>query len=466
MTHYSELLALVLLHFVWQATAIALIYRFLDHRIAPGRPTIRYNLALAALLSMFGSSVLTFFYERAHLLALSTRHNFASTLLPSSLASSVHIAPILVTIHERANGIVQLIDIAWLAGVLVLFVRALGGAWMLSRIRTALSYAPGDELAQRFSGIARRLDLHHHVTLRIHAASISPFVAGLVRSVIYLPASALTSLNPEQIDAILAHELAHVRRADYVWNLLQGVMETLFFFHPAVWWVGRVLREERELCCDDIALQCSASPISYAKALLVLAEGQYGRPRFAMPLGGQNGRQHLLSRISRILGESCFPREGATSAAVLRVTISGAIAAVILCCSIAMTPISPVQALAAVFHNQPAQMSAILSATSSRQVRQEKHLSSKPMSPGLAARDPLPHQEKQFTQESRGIQSEQSARAAQLPQEPQMARVEGSSGTVGLSTSSDPHPDPHPSGQSPQPQPGVASPQPHPSKQL
>jgi beta-lactamase regulating signal transducer with metallopeptidase domain len=468
MTHYSELLALVLLHFVWQATVIALIYKFVDRRVAASRPDTRYNLALTALLCMFGSAVLTFFYERAHIgPASGARDVMASTFLNSSLPNSIHIAPLLIMIHEKANGIVQLIDIAWLAGVLVFFVRALGGAWMLSKIRTALSYAPGEELAQRFTDLARHLDLQHRVTLRVHAASISPFVAGTLRSIIYLPASALTSLSPDQIDAVLAHELAHVRRADYFWNLLQGAMETLFFFHPVVWWVGRIVREQRELCCDDIALQCSSTPISYAKALLVLAEGQYARPRFAMPLGGQHGRKHLLSRISRILGETCIPKEGTTPAAALRLTISGTIAAIVLCCSIAITPIKPIHALQAVFQKQFEEhpFSRSSAPPNSPRVRQGKQ-SSRITDDGRDGAGVLLPQNKQSPQEDRGVQTNQNARLAQLPQEPQLARLGHSGvGAENLSDSSEPHPAPHPNGESPHPHPGPPSPQPHPSNQ-
>src|SRR5205085_6589248 len=94
-----------------------------------------------------------------------------------------------------------------------------------------------------------------------------PTAIGFMKPVILLPASTLTGLAPAQIEAILAHELAHIRRHDYFVNLLQSVIETLLFYHPAVWWVSRRVREERELCCDDLAVRASGDAIAYARAL-------------------------------------------------------------------------------------------------------------------------------------------------------------------------------------------------------
>jgi hypothetical protein len=101
-----------------------------------------------------------------------------------------------------------------------------------------------------------------------------------------------------------SHELAHIRRADYLWNLLQTLVETLFFFHPAVWWVSRRVREERELCCDDIAVEEACSdPTVYASALLRLEEERRTRLHLAMALDGHQSRAGLRARILRILGD-------------------------------------------------------------------------------------------------------------------------------------------------------------------
>ena len=118
-----------------------------------------------------------------------------------------------------------------------------------------------------------------------------------MRPVILLPVAVLTNLTPIQIEAILAHELAHIRRRDYAVNLLQTVAETLLFYHPGVWWVSARVREEREHCCDDVAVEVSGEPRAYAAALAELAAWRTGEPGYAV--GVADGS--LLARIRRVL---------------------------------------------------------------------------------------------------------------------------------------------------------------------
>jgi hypothetical protein len=127
---------------------------------------------------------------------------------------------------------------------------------------------------------------------------------GIVRSLVILPASALMALSQEQLESVLAHELAHIRRADYFWNLIQTAVETLFFFHPAVWWLGGRLRHHRELCCDDAAVQACSDPLIYATALLRLEERRTQQLSLAMALDGHRSSSTLRARISRLLGET------------------------------------------------------------------------------------------------------------------------------------------------------------------
>jgi len=144
-------------------------------------------------------------------------------------------------------------------------------------------------------GIGRRIDLF--VCERISG----PLAMGVFRSAILLPVSALTHLSPDQLEVVLAHELAHIRRGDYLWNMIQTIVETLFFFHPAVWWLGGQLRQQRELCCDDVALSCCTDPVVYATALLRLEEQRGPGMQLAMALDGHAAGSSLKARIIRIL---------------------------------------------------------------------------------------------------------------------------------------------------------------------
>jgi beta-lactamase regulating signal transducer with metallopeptidase domain len=115
---------------------------------------------------------------------------------------------------------------------------------------------------------------------------------------VLLPISAVTHMPPAQLEALLAHELAHIRRHDYLANLLQTAVETLLFYHPAVWWVSDRIRAERENCCDDAALRVVKDPITYARALATLEEMR--SPRLALAPAGNGG--DLMDRIRRITG--------------------------------------------------------------------------------------------------------------------------------------------------------------------
>ena len=125
-----------------------------------------------------------------------------------------------------------------------------------------------------------------------------PVVAGYFRPVILVPMSVISGLPASQLEAILAHELAHIRRHDYLVNLLQTLLETVFFYHPAVWWLSRQIRNERENCCDDLAVGVVGSGVDYGRALLAVAE--LHRPSTALVLGVRDGS--LLARVRRILG--------------------------------------------------------------------------------------------------------------------------------------------------------------------
>ena len=148
-------------------------------------------------------------------------------------------------------------------------------------------------LAHRF-GIDRPVRVFESTLVRV------PTVVGCLRPVILLPASVITGLAPAYLDAVLAHELAHVRRHDYLVNVLQSLVETLLFYHPAVWWCSRQIRIEREHCCDDMVVEAGGNRVAYAAALAQLEELRGLQPMLSLNASG--GR--LVDRIRRLLGES------------------------------------------------------------------------------------------------------------------------------------------------------------------
>ncbi|MFT5324030.1 MAG: beta-lactamase regulating signal transducer with metallopeptidase domain, partial [Planctomycetaceae bacterium] len=130
----------------------------------------------------------------------------------------------------------------------------------VSKLRSRDTSLPTEALAQRVEALARRLSVSRPVRLAQSALVEVPTVIGVLRPLILLPATAMTGLSTEQLDAILAHEIAHIRRHDYFINLIQTVIETLLFYHPAVWWLSGRILQERENCCDDIASNVCENP--------------------------------------------------------------------------------------------------------------------------------------------------------------------------------------------------------------
>ena len=196
--------------------------------------------------------------------------------------------------------------LAWAVGVFLLSIWQLA-SWIAARRFKRLASQMGDKnLIATIARFAREMRVTRPVKVLESMLVRAPTVIGWLRPVILLPLGLVTGLTPEQLQAILAHELAHIRRYDYLVNLLQSLAETLLFYHPAVWFISRRIRIERENCCDDIAVAAGAERFSYAESLLHVAQESAGKPRrliAAVGLGlhttGKPSR--LRSRIVRLL---------------------------------------------------------------------------------------------------------------------------------------------------------------------
>ncbi len=208
--------------------------------------------------------------------------------------------------------------LAWFAGAMAFSAR-LAGAWVfVSRIRSLTVRPAPPEWQESLVSLGRRIGLSRPVRLLVSAVVDVPMVAGWWRPVVLVPVGALSGLPADYMEALLLHELAHIRRRDALVNLLQGVAEALLFYHPAVWWVSGHIRIERELCCDDVAAAASGSRLTYARAL---AQMELHRPAHLNAAVAANGGR-LSERIARLLGEA--------SPAVRPAPGPGALAVVIL----------------------------------------------------------------------------------------------------------------------------------------
>ena len=212
---------------------------------------------------------------------------------------------------------------AWAIGVMLLSVRLAGGWWRTRALRTRGIEAAPDACQRMATRLIARMRITRPVAFFVSSRVTAPIVFGHIKPVVLVPAAVLAGLSPSQLDAILAHELAHVRRHDYLVNLLQTVIETIFFYHPAVWWVSRQVRQSREECCDDIAVAACGDRKDYVEALLGLEQMRHAAaPAATAALGATGGS--LLARARRLLIDT--EREGASprlTASAIAIAVAG-----------------------------------------------------------------------------------------------------------------------------------------------
>ena len=318
MSYSMEALGWTLVHFCWQAAVIALLYRLVDLAFAKSRSHVRYTLALVALMSMFAVAAATLGYEEMQMpqSTLSQSAGIAETLhgvmnyvesaptTADAVAAKPITRPDLSALPATVEKAMPWVDAMWLFGVFILSVRTIGGWRRIRQLRHAGLIEIPERVRNSFERLSQRVGIRRKIELYVCPRISGPLAMGVFRSLVLLPASALTALSPDQLEVVLAHELAHIRRGDYLWNMIQTMVETLFFFHPAVWWVSNNLRQQRELCCDDVALACCSDPVVYATALLRLEEQRSSHLHLAMALDGHRTGISLRERIVRILGDA------------------------------------------------------------------------------------------------------------------------------------------------------------------
>jgi uncharacterized protein (TIGR03435 family) len=183
---------------------------------------------------------------------------------------------------------------------MIFWVRLAGGWMVAARMRSMLVRRAPPEWQKTLKELGAQIGLSRPVRLLVSALVQVPTVVGWLRPVVLVPVGALGGLPAEHLEALLLHELAHIRRHDYLINILQSVAESLLFYHPAVWWVSGHIRAEREQCCDDVAVSISGDAITYAHALAQLESYRPGRLSAAIAANGGS----LANRIARLLGQS------------------------------------------------------------------------------------------------------------------------------------------------------------------
>jgi beta-lactamase regulating signal transducer with metallopeptidase domain len=330
-----------LLHFLWQGTAIAWLAALVLAAMRNRSAAARYVTSCVAMLALGAAPAMTFLLidpppmKAVAMTAAPTRGDVRSTVAgdgerrrsggeeivatPPAISIDraitpavrpVAIQPPLVaatpttpskldTLFQQVSPFVPWFVAVWLIGVMLLSIRLASGWIVTQRLRRHGDDAPGT-VVNIFTRLLDRAGIRKPIRLLISSAAGVPSMIGAWRPVILLPASVLTGLTPRQLEAILAHELAHIRRHDYLVNLLQCVLETLLFYHPAVWWISARMRREREDACDDLAVQWAGDRLTVARALTAIEELR--GPAMPLALAAADGA--LLQRVKRLLGHA------------------------------------------------------------------------------------------------------------------------------------------------------------------
>lgn len=315
----TERIGWTLVHFVWQAAAVALLLAVVLRLLRKRSASARYIVSCLALGLIVAMPIVTIPYIEVE--------GPIAEVGPAPLAPAAEPAPVEVIevadlpaesfeaippapadaavraswtqrVAATLKPALPYLVCGWLLGVFGLSTWHLGGWAQLQRMKRRMVREVAAPLHAKLAQLAQRLGVHRAVGLLESALVEVPTVVGWIKPVILLPASVLSGLSPAQLEAILAHELDHIRRYDYLVNMIQTVVEILGFYHPAVWWISHRIRDERENCCDDLAVRICGDSVGYARALTCLEEMRHHRPELAVAANGGS----LVGRIARLLG--------------------------------------------------------------------------------------------------------------------------------------------------------------------
>ncbi|GLU52475.1 M56 family metallopeptidase [Dyadobacter frigoris] len=299
-----------LLHSVWQGLILAVVTGIILTSTKKSKPALRYNLLSLSLLAFVVAAFFTFytaFDQQKKVKSASSVITFR-TVKPSQ--------PLLETSFNALRKITNLENIErfsdqflkenatilvaiWLLIFSLKSLKALGGLLYINQLKRRQNVIPNQVWTALIKELAGKLNIHTNIQLLESEKVLVPMVAGILKPVIFVPVSFFTHLPATQIEAILLHELAHIKRRDYAINLIQNFCENVFFFNPAVLWISALIKEEREHCCDDLAISVMENRTSFVEALVSFQEYKLSDQSLAMAFPGK--RNFLLDRIKRII---------------------------------------------------------------------------------------------------------------------------------------------------------------------
>ena len=302
-----QVIVWTIIHSIWQISLAGIVYLALKYFFRNSDSRVKYLLGLSAMAIIVVTVIFTAIYQTMSINTSAQPVATESVIIAENVAlgkaGDIPQSKNEVTLMTQLNAFVSynqwLIGSLWILGVCIFMLRLIGGMIWLKRLKSNYLQELPMKWYTRMLEINEKLGIKKSIMLAESTLIKVPMVIGYFKPVVLLPAGAITGLSPEQIEAIILHELAHIKRHDYLINIVQSVVESILFYHPVIWWISSEIKDERENCCDDIAVQLSGDSVSYARALASLRIFTDSAP--AMAITVVRNRYKLLSRITRIL---------------------------------------------------------------------------------------------------------------------------------------------------------------------
>ncbi|MFK7969583.1 MAG: M56 family metallopeptidase [Bacteroidia bacterium] len=299
--HLLPALGWAFLHSLWIGAVIGLLVKVYVKRVSNKKPQRQYVALLLGQGLLLAGAMTVFFLniEQAPI------HEESGVTFAEMFVTPTQALSYSETVLEFIEQQTPILGLIWIIGVFILILKWLTGWSYMQWVKSKAEILQNTDIQQYTTRIAQQIGIQRVVELRVSSSVFGPCTLGVMRPIILIPASLLTGLSMDQLHAVLAHELAHIKRHDYIINLFQSMIDILFFYHPVQYWMSKRTRESREQCCDDLAIEVTGQPMIYARALAEVAGSQY-KP-LSPATAFQEGKSHLLVRIQRLFG-SYSPR--------------------------------------------------------------------------------------------------------------------------------------------------------------
>lgn len=309
--YFIKALCDALIHSLWQGLLLAALAGLIVICTRKSTPVCRYNLLIGAL-AVFALTVSFTFVRQLHeeklnrIAVLKNTHNAIENNNVSNF-NPVLLSKVPAGINENQfysflNNHSYTIVMVWFLIVFARSLQLMTGLYGLHHLRKKHIFKVDEGWEIRVLNLAQKLGIKQIVSIAESGIAKVPMVIGHLKPLILIPVGLMTALSTAEIEAILVHELAHIRRRDYLVNLLVSLMEIIFFFNPAVLWISSLIKTERENCCDDIAVAQTSSKVNYIRALVSCQEYQLNAPAYAMAITGH--KSHLMGRVKRMVSNN------------------------------------------------------------------------------------------------------------------------------------------------------------------